>query len=98
MVSDKITAAEQNLLHVYNRFPVAWERGEGVYLYDTEGKKYLDFAAGIAVTGLGYSNHKLQDALKSQIDKICHLSNLYYLENCGDAAGALKKDAGRGRG
>lgn len=97
MVSDKITAAEQNLLHVYNRFPVAWERGEGVYLYDTEGKKYLDFAAGIAVTGLGYSNHKLQDALKSQIDKICHISNLYYHENCGDAAAALNKASGMER-
>lgn len=97
MVSDKIKAAEQNLLHVYNRFPVAWERGEGVYLYDTEGKKYLDFAAGIAVTGLGYSNHKLQDALKSQIDKICHISNLYYHENCGDAAAALNKASGMER-
>ena len=97
MVSDKITAAEQNLLHVYNRFPVAWERGEGVYLYDTEGKKYLDFAAGIAVTGLGYSNQKLQDALKSQIDKICHISNLYYHENCGDAAAALNKASGMER-
>lgn len=97
MVSDKITAAEQNLLHVYNRFPVAWERGEGVYLYDTEGKKYLDFAAGIAVTGLGYSNHKLEDALKSQIDKICHISNLYYHENCGDAAAALNKASGMER-
>ena len=89
MVSNKITEAEENLLHVYNRFPVAWERGEGVYLYDTEGKKYLDFAAGIAVTGLGYGNQKFNEALKGQIDKICHISNLYYHENSGDAAKAL---------
>lgn len=97
MVSDKITAAEENLLHVYNRFPVAWERGEGVYLYDTEGKQYLDFAAGIAVTGLGYGNQKLNDALKGQIDKICHISNLYYHENSGAAAKALNQAAGMDR-
>ena len=97
MVSNKITEAEENLLHVYNRFPVAWERGEGVYLYDTEGKKYLDFAAGIAVTGLGYGNRKLNDALKSQIDKICHISNLYYHENSGDAAKALNVASGMDR-
>lgn len=97
MVSDKITEAEETLLHVYNRFPVAWERGEGVYLYDTEGKKYLDFAAGIAVTGLGYGNQKLNDALKGQIDKICHISNLYYHENSGAAAKALNQASGMDR-
>ena len=52
MVNEKIKAAEENLIHVYNRFPIALERGEGVYLYDTNGKKYLDFAAGFAVSGL----------------------------------------------
>ncbi len=91
MVNEKLMAAEENLLHVYNRFPVAWERGEGMYLYDTEGKKYLDFAAGIAVTGLGYGNKKLNDAMKAQIDKVCHISNLYYHENAGAAAEALNK-------
>ena len=50
MVNEKIKAAEENLIHVYNRFPIALERGEGVYLYDTNGKKYLDFAAGFAVS------------------------------------------------
>lgn len=91
MVNEKITAAEENLLHVYNRFSVAWERGEGMYLYDTDGKKYLDFAAGIAVTGLGYGNKKFNEAMKGQIDKICHISNLYYHENVGEAAEALNK-------
>ena len=55
MVNSKIQAAEENLLHVYNRFPIALERGDGMYVYDTEGKEYLDFAAGFAVTGLGYN-------------------------------------------
>ena len=81
-MQEYIEDAEKALLHTYNRFQIVLDKGDGVYLYDTEGKKYLDFAAGIAVTGLGYSNHKLQDALKSQIDKICHISNLYYHENC----------------
>lgn len=56
------------LVHTYNRFPVVLDHGEGVYLYDTEGKKYLDFAAGIAVCGLGYSNEEYKTALKNQID------------------------------
>ena len=56
MVNNKIQAAEENLIHVYNRFPVVLDHGEGMYLYDTDGKEYLDFAAGFAVTGLGYDN------------------------------------------
>ena len=60
------------LLHTYNQFPVVLERGEGAYLYDTEGKKYLDFAAGYAVSSLGYADKELNDALKEQIDKIFH--------------------------
>ncbi|MCI6468079.1 MAG: aspartate aminotransferase family protein [Faecalicatena sp.] len=97
MVNSKIKAAEENLLHVYNRFPIAIERGEGMYVYDTEGKKYLDFAAGIGVTGLGYHNQELNDALKEQIDKICHISNLYYHENCGEAAKELNRICGMDR-
>lgn len=70
--------AEQYVLHTYNRFPVVLERGEGVHLYDTEGKQYLDFAAGIAVFALGYKNEAYNQALKEQIDKVIHTSNLYY--------------------
>ena len=62
------------MLHTYNRFPVVLDHGEGVYLYDTEGKKYLDFAAGIAVCGLGYSNEEYKTALKNQIDLLTHTS------------------------
>ena len=73
-----IDLGEQYFVHTYNRFPVVIEKGEGVYVYDINGKKYLDFAAGIAVSALGYSNEEYKEALKGQIDKIMHTSNLYY--------------------
>ena len=73
-----INEAEKNILHTYNRFSLVLDHGEGVYLYDTDGKEYLDFAAGIAVQAFGYGNKEYGDALKAQIDKIMHTSNLYY--------------------
>jgi acetylornithine/N-succinyldiaminopimelate aminotransferase len=73
-----IDAAEGSLLHTYNRFSLVLDHGEGVYLYDTDGKKYLDFAAGIAVCALGYSNEAHKNALKAQVDALLHTSNLYY--------------------
>lgn len=73
-----IEGAEHVLLHTYNRFPVVLDKGEGVYLYDTDGKKYLDFAAGIAVMAFGYGNKEYNDALKQQVDRLTHTSNLYY--------------------
>lgn len=75
---DYINGAEESLLHTYNRFPLVLDHGDGVYLYDTDGKKYLDFAAGIAVEALGYSNEEYKDALKQQVDALMHTSNLYY--------------------
>ena len=91
MVNSKIQAAEENLIHVYNRFPIALDHGEGMYLYDTEGKEYLDFAAGFAVSGLGYDNKELNQALKDQIDKLMHISNLYYNEPIIEAGAKLVK-------
>ncbi len=88
---------EDALVHTYNRFPVIFEKGKGVYLYDTEGKKYLDFAAGIAVCGLGYGNPELNQALKDQIDMLMHTSNLYYNTTCGRAARALLQVTGMDR-
>lgn len=88
---------ENSLVHTYNRFPVVLDRGEGVYLYDAEGKKYLDFAAGIAVSGLGYGNPEFNGALKAQIDQLIHSSNLYYNTTCGKAAEALKEVSGMDR-
>ena len=87
----------QALVHTYNQFPIVLEKGEGVYLYDTDGKKYLDFAAGYAVSSLGYGNQELNDALKSQIDQIFHTSNLYYNTTCGKAAEDLKRITGMDR-
>ena len=92
-----VETTENSLVHTYNRFPVVLDRGEGVYLYDTEGKKYLDFAAGIAVSGLGYGNPEFNGALKAQIDQLIHSSNLYYNTTCGRAAEALKEVSGMDR-
>lgn len=85
---------EQYFIHTYNRFPVVIEKGEDVYVYDVTGKKYLDFAAGIAVSALGYSNDAYKEALKLQVDKILHTSNLYYNVPSIEAAEKLVKKAG----
>lgn len=85
---------EQYFIHTYNRFPVVIEKGEDVYVYDVTGKKYLDFAAGIAVSALGYSNDAYKEALKQQVDKILHTSNLYYNVPSIEAADKLVKKAG----
>ena len=91
---DYIEQTEANVLHTYNRFPVVFERGEGVRLYDTDGKEYLDFAAGIAVYALGYGNKAYNEALKDQIDHILHTSNLYYNVPMGEAAARLVRASG----
>ncbi|MCD8076007.1 MAG: aspartate aminotransferase family protein [Lachnospiraceae bacterium] len=85
---------EQHVLHTYNRFPVVFERGEGVYLTDVDGKDYLDFGAGIAVFALGYGNQAYNEALKTQIDKLIHTSNLFYNEPLPEAAAKLAKASG----
>lgn len=92
-----IEDAEVALLHTYNRFQVVLDKGEGVYLYDMEGKKYLDFCAGIAVFALGYGNKIYNDALKEQIDKVIHTSNYYYNIPAIEAAKKLKKISGMDR-
>lgn len=89
--------AESHILHTYNRYPVVLDHGEGMYLYDTEGKKYLDFAAGIAVQALGYGNQEYADALKGQIDKLLHTSNLYYNQPTINAAEKLCAASGMDR-
>lgn len=89
-----INKGEQYLLKTYNRYPVVLDRGEGVYLYDVDGRKYLDFGAGIAVFALGYGNQKYNDALKGQIDKILHTSNLFYNVPAVDAAEKIVKTSG----
>lgn len=89
--------ADKHLLHTYNRYKIVLEKGDGVYLYDINGKKYLDMAAGIAVFAFGYNNKEYNDALKAQIDKLIHTSNLYYNVPATEAATKLTKAAGMDR-
>ncbi|MCF0105081.1 MAG: aspartate aminotransferase family protein [Eggerthellaceae bacterium] len=84
----------KHLVDVYKRFPVCFESGKGVRLYDTEGKEYLDFASGIATNVLGYAHEEFNEAIKSQLDKITHTSNLFYNTQTTAAAKALKKISG----
>ncbi len=92
-----IEEAEKALLHTYNRYQIVLDRGDGVHLYDLNGKEYLDFAAGIAVFALGYNNKAYNDALKAQIDKLIHTSNYYYNVPAVEAAGKMKKVSGMDR-
>ena len=96
-MQEYIQDAEGALLHTYNRYQIVLEKGDGVYLYDYDGKKYLDFVAGIAVFALGYHNEEYNDALKEQIDKLIHTSNYYYNVPAVNAAKALKAASGMDR-
>lgn len=86
--------SEQYVLHTYNRFPVVIKSGEGVYLEDVEGKRYLDFGAGIAVYALGYHYPGFDEALKAQIDQVMHTSNLFYHVPLGEAAKKMAEVSG----
>ena len=97
LMQQYIDEAEQDLLHTYNRYQVVLDRGDGVSLYDIEGKRYLDFVAGIAVFALGYHNAGYNDALKAQIDKVIHTSNYYYNVPAIEAAKKLKEVSGMDR-
>lgn len=96
-MNQQMDKAENALLHTYNRFPVVFDYGKGVYLYDTDGKEYLDFAAGIAVNALGYGDETYTASLKNQVDKLLHVSNLYYTEPTSAAAEKLIKASGMDR-
>lgn len=92
-----IDEAEKALLHTYNRYQVVLDKGQGVHLYDIDGKEYLDFCAGIAVFALGYGNKEYNDALKNQVDKLIHTSNYYYNMPAIEAAKKLTKASGMDR-
>ena len=96
-MKEYIDEAESVLLHTYNRYQIVWDKGDGMHLYDIEGKKYLDFVSGIAVFALGYNNQAYNDALKDQIDKVIHTSNYYYNIPAIEAAKKLKKISGMDR-
>lgn len=97
MSKEVIKQAEKSVLHTYNRFQVVFDRGEGVYLYDDQDRKYLDFASGIGVQSLGYGNEAYKQALKDQIDKLTHISNLYYTKPMAEAAEKVVKASGMSR-
>ncbi len=97
MMEQYIEEAEKALLHTYNRYPIVFDRGDGVHLYDLDGKEYLDFVSGIAVFALGYNNKAYNDALKAQIDKLIHTSNYYYNVPAIEAAKKIKKISGMDR-
>ena len=97
MMKEYIEQAEKDLLHTYNRYQIVLDRGEGVHLYDIEGKKYLDLCAGIAVFALGYGQKDFNDTLKAQIDKLTHTSNYYYNVPAIEAARKLKAVTGMDR-
>ncbi len=89
-----IELAEENLLHVYNRFPVIFDYGKGVHLYDELDQEYLDFASGIGVMAFGYGNEDYEEVLTTQIKRITHTSNLYYHIPMIEAAEKLTKASG----
>ena len=96
-MKEYIDEAEKDLLHTYNRYQIVWDKGDGVHLYDLDGREYLDFVSGIAVFALGYNNKAYNDALKAQIDKVIHTSNYYYNVPAIKAARKIKKISGMDR-
>ena len=88
---------KQFLLPTYNRYPVAFERGKGVFLFDFEGKKYLDFVAGLGVNALGHSHPRIVKTIREQAAKLIHVSNLYYNEYQGQLAERLCQLSGLDR-
>lgn len=87
----------EHIVNTYKRYDLVLERGEGVHLFDAKGQRYLDFSSGIGVCALGYNHAKFNMALKAQIDKLLHTSNLYYNENIAKAALNLSKASGLDR-
>src|SRR5713101_857463 len=82
------------LLQTYSRYPIAIARGKGVFLYDLEGKRYLDFVAGLGVNALGHAHPRIVKAIREQAARVIHLSNLYYNEYQGVLAERLCKLSG----
>ncbi|WP_312429554.1 aspartate aminotransferase family protein [Lacrimispora sp.] len=89
-----IEKAESEIYKTYNRFPIVFDHGDGVRLYDTDGEEYLDFGAGIAVLGLGYNDPEFNEALKKQVDKLLHTSNLFYNVPAVEAGELILKASG----
>src|SRR6201987_6273789 len=96
-LSEIVEREQKFILQTYNRYPLAFERGKGVFLFDIEGKKYLDFVAGIGVNALGHAHRRIVKAIRDQAVKLIHVSNLYYHEYQGPLAERLCKLSGLDR-
>ena len=97
-ISDEIIQqSEKGLLHVYNRFPVVFDHGKGVNLYDVDGKEYLDFFSGIGVNAYGYGDKEYEDAICAQARKLLHISNLYYHTDLAKATDLVIEATGMDR-
>lgn len=96
-VKQYIDEAEKVLMHTYNRYKVVLDHGKGMYLYDVEGKEYLDFVSGIGVFALGYNNKQYNETLKKQVDTLLHTSNYFYSIPTLEAAKKLTKVSGMDR-
>ena len=80
MQEELVKKATQYIANTYTRFPIAITRGEGCWLWDVNGRRYLDFLAGIAVCNLGHVHEKVVEGLAAQAKKLFHVSNLFYME------------------
>ena len=89
-----IKQANQQFVPVYNRYSIVWDHGEGMYLYDTEGKRYLDFGSGIGVCALGYHDQNYTRTLQEQMEKLLHTSNLFYNVPAIEAAKLFNQASG----
>src|SRR5215469_5426441 len=96
--SEQIAERERYfLLQTYNRYPVVLGRGKGVFLYDIDGKKYLDFVSGLGVNALGHAHPRIVKTIRDQAAKLIHISNLYYHEYQGRLAEKLTSLSGMDR-
>src|SRR5437016_12154936 len=95
---DQIVELEKRyLLPTYNRYPIALEKGKGVFVFDFEGNKYLDFVSGLGVNALGHAHPRIVKTIRDQAAKVIHLSNLYYNEYQGQLAERLCQLSGLDR-
>ncbi|MBW2490040.1 MAG: acetylornithine transaminase [Deltaproteobacteria bacterium] len=88
-----MNTADKVIAKTYKRFPVVITKGKGCCLWDTEGKKYIDFVSGIAVCNLGHAHPKISEALSKQADILLHVSNLYYTEPQIELASRLTENS-----
>src|SRR5208337_1449994 len=94
----EIVELEQKyLLTTYARYPVAFARGKGVYLFDVDGKRYLDFLSGLGVNALGHAHPRIVKVIREQAARVIHISNLYYNEYQGQLAERLCQLSGLDR-